>query len=105
MEIDRAITSYAKDSLSGYCNAVIPCDSVPLRPSLLAPFLRLLQGMGESNAALNRRDRVSREALLGAAAAYQGKKLVDYIRETRQAASRVVVMISCKTHQVRFTCW
>lgn len=42
-------------------------------------FVACLQGMGESNAAVNSRPRVSRETMLAAAAAYQGSSALHLV--------------------------
>lgn len=56
-----------------------------------------LQGMGESNAASNRRDRVSRETLLAGAAAYQA--LHGEADGTIEATFQIIYMIGWAPHE------
>ncbi|CAM9587522.1 unnamed protein product [Ascophyllum nodosum] len=82
---------------AGFSLPTVDQDTIQVAYPNAFALMEHLQGMGESNAATNRRPRVSRETLLAAAAAYQA--LYGEEDGTVQATFQIVYMIGWAPHE------
>eukprot|EP00752_Nemacystus_decipiens_P005287 g4795.t1 len=82
---------------AGFSLPTVDQDTVHVGYPNAFVLMEHLQGMGESNAAVNSRPRVSRETMLAAAAAYQA--LYGEDDGTIQATFQVVYMIGWAPHE------
>ncbi|CAB1104389.1 unnamed protein product [Ectocarpus sp. CCAP 1310/34] len=82
---------------AGFSLPTVDQDTVRVGYPNAFVLMEHLQGMGESNAAMNTRPRVSRETMLAAAAAYQ--ELYGEDDGTVQATFQVVYMIGWAPHE------
>ncbi|CAM9498829.1 unnamed protein product [Scytosiphon promiscuus] len=82
---------------AGFSLPTVDQDTVQVGYPNAFVLMEHLQGMGESNAAVNARPRVSRETMLAAAAAYQ--ELYGEDDGTIQATFQVVYMIGWAPHE------